>query len=603
MSITREALQDLVDTYGDGSHDNIDHIVTTNSDLIRMDWYKRPGRGVQWVDKDLGDGKYRTGVELYGPIPHSAEESLDENAAKTITFIDVEMIDRIGFKAPTAPDWEWKATNADLKFIRIGGVVLREFDRQTTSYTINLPKGTTTIPFVEAGPADYYAKVAITQAFSPDGEAKIEVTAGDGETTKTYIVNFVIDPSNNTFLSSISIDGNPLDSFDKYNSSYKVKLDPRLDIPTVSATAEDPNASVEINQASSLNGIAQIIVTAENGKSKRHYMIQFYMVQNESDANLLSILIDGVPIQGFNKDITHYNVFLPPGTVDVPEITAVPSDNSADVDIISPDDPNGTAVITVVAKDGITKKIYTVKFTVNLSGNNNLKSISLNGNPLQGFNKDKTLYEVELPYGTTEAPIVEAEVEDSSATLQITQADNPNGVATIIVTAEDGTNKTYTIQFSVALNNNADLSELTYNGNPVPNFDKNTLNYNVELPYGTTEAPVVDAVPEDSNASVDITQADDPNGTATITVTAENGIATKTYTIQFSVALNNNADLSELTYNGNPVPNFDKNTLNYNVELPYGTTEAPVVVADAKIPMLLYRLYRQTTLTELQLLL
>ena len=56
------------------------------------------------------------------------------------------------------------------------------------------------------------------------------------------------------------------------------------------------------------------------------------------------------------------------------------------------------------------------------------------------------------------------------------------------------------------------------------------------LPYGTVEAPVVDAVPEDFNASVDITQADDPNGTATITVTAENGVDSTVYTITFKVS-------------------------------------------------------------------
>ena len=83
----------------------------------------------------------------------------------------------------------------------------------------------------------------------------------------------------------------------------------------------------------------------------------------------------------------------------------------------------------------------------------------------------------------------------------------------------------------------ATLSALTYNGTSVPNFDPNTTTYDVELPTGTTAVPTVVATKNDSKASDPvISAATSLPGATTVTVTAEDGTTTKTYTINFSVA-------------------------------------------------------------------
>ncbi len=87
------------------------------------------------------------------------------------------------------------------------------------------------------------------------------------------------------------------------------------------------------------------------------------------------------------------------------------------------------------------------------------------------------------------------------------------------------------------ISTDATLSALTYNGTPVPNFSANTLNYEVELPAGTTDIPTVAATKNNANASDPvITQATALPGNATVTVTAEDGTTTKIYTITFTVA-------------------------------------------------------------------
>ena len=82
---------------------------------------------------------------------------------------------------------------------------------------------------------------------------------------------------------------------------------------------------------------------------------------------------------------------------------------------------------------------------------------------------------------------------------------------------------------------NADLSGLSVNGIPVSGFAPNDTGYEVELPYGTGSATVT-ATASDSKAQVSITQASSLPGSAIVTVTAENGTTSRTYTINFTVA-------------------------------------------------------------------
>ena len=95
----------------------------------------------------------------------------------------------------------------------------------------------------------------------------------------------------------------------------------------------------------------------------------------------------------------------------------------------------------------------------------------------------------------------------------------------------------------------ATLSDLTIEGGTIADFDPGVFHYDVDLPQGTTDIPVVDAVLSDTSATMDITQATDLSGdeaarTATVIVTAEDGITTQSYTITFNVVTGINPSLS-----------------------------------------------------------
>ena len=85
-----------------------------------------------------------------------------------------------------------------------------------------------------------------------------------------------------------------------------------------------------------------------------------------------------------------------------------------------------------------------------------------------------------------------------------------------------------------SLSNDATLKSLTYNGTAVPGFSPSTLSYEVTLPKNS-EKPVVTAVANHSNATVQITenQAENIPYSFTIHVTAEDGQATKDYLLNF----------------------------------------------------------------------
>jgi len=100
---------------------------------------------------------------------------------------------------------------------------------------------------------------------------------------------------------------------------------------------------------------------------------------------------------------------------------------------------------------------------------------------------------------------------------------------------------------NVIIINNPDLSSDAFLHSLTPSagllspvFDSLATVYFVQLPAGTTTVPMVSAVPHDPDATVQITQATDLYGTvaqqtATVLVTAEDGITTMLYSVQFSV--------------------------------------------------------------------
>ena len=171
---------------------------------------------------------------------------------------------------------------------------------------------------------------------------------------------------------------------------------------------------------------------------------------DHSIAEVTGITVNGEPLAGFKKDQLTYNVVLPYGTTEVPTVLATASSDGTIV-VTKPASLPGAVTVTCTSKDGKNSVTYTINFTVSAtqSSDATLKSLSVNGSLIKGFDANKTEYVDTIAY-TAELPVVSAEVNDPTAKLainQVTEVTKAGNDATVVVTAQDGTNKTYTITF------------------------------------------------------------------------------------------------------------------------------------------------------------
>ena len=224
-------------------------------------------------------------------------------------------------------------------------------------------------------------------------------------------------------------------------------------------------------------------------------------VQLVYSSKIQHLYIGGKRWDGFDPNSTEEQIYSVGQSNDVPEIYAVRGAGtlknirgdqavangrklSGDEISINYGKVDGDpTVITVKSGDNKSTTTYKIKMTKAASTNAKLKSILVNGSPIDGFNPSKFTYDVALPYGTTATPTVTAEKAEDKQTVAITQATSVTGKATIIVTAADGkTKSTYTLNFSVAQLADNTLKGIKVNGNEIMDFVPSLTVYTVELP-------------------------------------------------------------------------------------------------------------------------
>ena len=100
-------------------------------------------------------------------------------------------VDNLYFwKAPTVA-----GSDVTLSDLTVDGSTVAGFGAGLTSYGVELPAGTTTVPTVAATTTDAGASAVVTAAASIPGTTSIAVTAADGVSTSTITVSFTIDPT------------------------------------------------------------------------------------------------------------------------------------------------------------------------------------------------------------------------------------------------------------------------------------------------------------------------------------------------------------------------------------------------------------------------
>lgn len=164
-------------------------------------------------------------------------------------------------------------------------------------------------------------------------------------------------------------------------------------------------------------------------------------------AGIKNVSIENEGEISFNPMIDEYDIDLFGEHLNVPEISYEIFGAGATAIYEPASALPGTSKITVSSKDGKFTKVY--KFNLH-AFENVLKSIKIDGEPLEGFDKNIYDYTFRLPYGDNEVREITAEANER-INVEITQATNENKTATITLTDMNNNVVTYTVTFELTL--------------------------------------------------------------------------------------------------------------------------------------------------------
>lgn len=351
----------------------------------------------------------------------------------TLEPSDVTYEITVGTPAPKSNDATLQALSTTK------GSLSPAFASGTTTYSLKVPAGTTSVPFT-ATPNDSKAKVSgTTCGISSDSTTcTITVTAEDG-TTKKYTVNVTREASSD----SEPVDPEPVDP---------KPVDP------------EPEKTYE--------------------------------------TRLKSLNVSGFEITpGFDKDTTTYNLKVVNSVTSI-DVSALPIDSTANVEISGNKNFKvGVNVVTITVKSEDGKSTRTYKINVTRlsdenpskkaedpkSSDNFLKTLtSTNGDFNPSFDKNKSNYTIKVGHEVTSLDL-EAIANNSKAKVSIEGNENfqvGENTVTITVTAEDGSERTYTITV-IRSDKDSDtkLKDIEIGGGYtlLPKFDPDTFTYTVDV--------------------------------------------------------------------------------------------------------------------------
>lgn len=157
--------------------------------------------------------------------------------------------------------------------------------------------------------------------------------------------------SNDTALSSLTVDGEAVAGYSDTLDSYTVQVDD-VAAAVVAATARDSRTQVSVSKE---GAAATVTVTAEDGTVRT---ITVNLIERQA-ASLASLSVGGTAFAEFNALRTEYYYQLPAGTAEVPEITYTLADSSASAQVNKPASLPGYATVAVTnGDDSMTYKIW-----------------------------------------------------------------------------------------------------------------------------------------------------------------------------------------------------------------------------------------------------
>ena len=496
-----------------------------------------------------------------------------------------------------------------LSALSLSDVDFGTFSSDTTSYTATVPYTVDKTNVTATATAGNKATVTGTgnnKALSV-GNTDIEVTVspesckteyssvpGNTCTTKTYTVTVTREePSTDANLATLTVDGTSVPNFDPDTLSYT--LDDVANNKTsvlIAATTTEEHATISGDGNKNLSvgdNALKVTVTAQDGTTTKEYTINIHRKSNDATLRELNVSSNkpGTLSPAFNSNTYEYTYNVDADEDSVTVSGLANDEEHATVTGGATVNPRTTSSVTllVTAEDGLFTQPYVVTFEVAKSSNNNLSEITIDGEPITGFDPATTSYDITLPSNTENINVGATSEDDrvksitGTGTTPLSYGENE---IEIIVTAEDNSTKTYTLIVTREKKHDADLLDLQVDEVSVPGFDKDTLVYDLGEVASNKESIKLAAILNDSDASVTGDGTKNllvGDNTFDITVTAQDGTTKKTYTVKVR-RLNDSKNLESLTVTSDPTgtlePSFNPETTTYTYTTDPDETEVTI---------------------------
>jgi hypothetical protein len=335
-------------------------------------------------------------------------------------------------------------------------------------------------------------------------------------------------------LSDLQVDGTTISDFEsvEYNYSFDVPAG-STDIPQITVTTTDANASTVITQATAVPGSATVVVTSQNEEVVNTYTVAFSFevpsapstpaaTPTRAAENVISIYGDTYTSIATNFDPNWGQT----GHLQVNSTFAVDEGN---VVLAYPNfNYQGTLLTTTNAS--------AMEFLhVDIWTNANPEATTIQVSPINnGAGTTETLvtinhvagqwYGVDIPKSAFTGMTWNSVFELKFA------ANAPGSVVPVTIYLDN----IYFWKAPIELGADATLSDLQVGGTTIANFTAINTDYSFEIAQGSTDIPQITATTTDDGASTVITQATAVPGDATVVVTSQNGMVVNTYTVAFS---------------------------------------------------------------------
>ena len=610
------------------------------------------------ADSTITDGDTEVGTDAVGSLAASGRsiEAIDLTAPSAPgTYYYGACVDAVSNESDTTNNCSagiaWvvpeTSTDATLSGLTLSDVNFGTFASSTTSYSAQVANSvsqTTVTPTKNHSGASYVIKLdgvtdtdGVISLSVGSNVITVEVTAEDGQTSRTYTVTLtrlasIQQESTDATLSALTLSGIEFGTFRSGMTSYSAHVANSVTETTVTPTVNDSGASyvIKLDGVTDPDGtlslavgsnVITVVVTAEDETTIETYTVTVTRSEPLStDATLKSLSIDDVEWSRltleyitvfwvtFDSSVTQATVRAVvnhPGASYVLKVDGVVDDDGVVpvVRVSAPVKPSIT--IEVTAEDEETTRTYDLSPRRMNSTDATLSALTLSGIDYGTFSSGTTSYTATVAYSVTETTVMPTGnqpgtsyvikldgVSDADGTVFLSVGAN---VITVEVTAEDDrVTSTYTVTVTRAEppSTDATLKALTLSRVNFGTFDSTTTSYSARVANSVRQTTVRPTV-NDSGASyvIKLGGVTDADGTVslavganviTVEVTAEDGSTTQTYRVTVTRAEppSTDATLKGLTLSEVDFGIFDSTTTSYSTQVANSlsqTTVTPVV--------------------------